>query len=84
MSFVVLIIKLTTNYANCTNDLTITIRNISAIRSANHKIQSSNLKVQREKSSILKVQREKSSEVINNKKAAPTKGCRIRNSPSLD
>ena len=66
--------KLTTNYANCTNDLTMMIRVISAIRSANHKIQSS----------MLKVQREKSSEVINNKKAAPTKGCRIRDSPSLD
>ena len=37
------------------------IRDISTIRSANQKVQSSNFKVQREKSSNLKVQREKSS-----------------------
>jgi len=42
---------LTANYANYTNDLTMMIRVISAIRSANHKIQSSMLKVQRGKSS---------------------------------
>ena len=47
------------------------IRVISAIRSANHKVQSSILKVQREKNSMLKGQREKSSEVINNKKRHP-------------
>jgi len=39
--------------------------------SANHKVQSSILKVQREKNSMLKGQREKSSEVINNKKRHP-------------
>ena len=54
---------LTANYANCTNYFAITIRDISAIRSANHKVQSSILKVQREKSSMLKVQREKGSQI---------------------
>ena len=39
------------------------IRDISAIRSANQKVQSSNLKVQREKSSMLKVQKGKSSQI---------------------
>ena len=66
------------------------IRDISAIRSANHKVQSSKFKPQ---SSNLKVQREKSSKgkefnaqsskgkEFTNKKAAPTNGCRIRDSP---
>ena len=54
------------------------IRDISAIRSANQKVQSSNLKVQREKSSMLKGQ---SSKLKGIKKAAPTNGCRIRDSP---
>ena len=72
---------LTANYANCTNYFAIMIRDISVIRSTNHKVQSSKLKVQREKSSMCKGQ---SSKLKGIKKAAPTKGCRIRDSPSLD
>ena len=61
--------KGTTNYANCTNHLAISIRVISAIvvirssnlnvqrtRDSNHKVQSSNLNVQRTRGSNHKVQ----------------------------